>query len=104
MDASEVEPQSVEMTATSEVTVTATLFLVPNSLLSFNLEETVLWKYYEHPTVWTEYQKIHAALARSFGLNGVITAVTHQVENIQGDDDTLSPNPALTWEDAEKQL
>ena len=33
-----VEPSSVEMMATSAVSVTATLFLVPNSLLSFNIE------------------------------------------------------------------
>ena len=39
MDASAVEPTSNEMTATSAVTVTSTLFLVPNSLLSFNREE-----------------------------------------------------------------
>ena len=39
MDASAVEPPSVGMMATSAITVTSTLFLVPNSLLSFNLEE-----------------------------------------------------------------
>ena len=42
MAASAVEPPSVEMTATSSVTVTVTLFLVPNSILSFNLGKTVL--------------------------------------------------------------
>ena len=39
MAASSVEQSSVEMTATLAVTVTETLFLVPNSLFSFNLEE-----------------------------------------------------------------
>ena len=39
-----VEPPSVEMTATSAVTLTATIFLVPNSLLSFNLEENGFMK------------------------------------------------------------
>ena len=39
MAALSVELPSVEITATFEVTVTATLFLIPNSLLSFNLEE-----------------------------------------------------------------
>ena len=39
MSASVVEPPYVGMMATSEVTVIETLFLVPNSLLSFNLEE-----------------------------------------------------------------
>ena len=38
MAALTVEPLSVEITVASEVTVTANLFLVPNSLLSFNLE------------------------------------------------------------------
>ena len=39
MAASAVEPPSIEMTATLSVTVTETLFLVLNSLLSFDLEE-----------------------------------------------------------------
>ena len=39
MAASAVEPPSVEITTTLAVTITATLFIVPNSLLSFNLEE-----------------------------------------------------------------
>ena len=39
-----VEPPSVGMMATSTVTVTSTLFLVPNSLLSFNLEENGFMK------------------------------------------------------------
>ena len=39
MAAQAVEPTYVEMTATLSVTVTVTLFLVTNSLLSFNLEE-----------------------------------------------------------------
>ena len=37
MNASAVELLFVDMTDTLAVTVTATLFLVPNSLLSFNL-------------------------------------------------------------------
>ena len=44
MAALEVEPPSVEMIATSAVTVTSTLLLVPNSLLSFKLEENVFMK------------------------------------------------------------
>ena len=44
MAALAVEPPSVEMTATSAVTLTATIFLVPNSLLSFNLEENGFMK------------------------------------------------------------
>ena len=39
MDALEVEPPSFGMMATLSITVTKTLFLVPNPLLSFNLEE-----------------------------------------------------------------
>ena len=39
MDASAVEPPSVGMMDTSAVSVTETLFLIPNSLLTFNLEE-----------------------------------------------------------------
>ena len=38
ISASVVEPSSVGMMTTLAVTATATLFLVPNSLLSFNLE------------------------------------------------------------------
>ena len=34
-----VEPPSVGMMDTSAVTATANVFLIPNSLLSFNLEE-----------------------------------------------------------------
>ena len=44
MAASEVEPSYVEMMDTSAVSVTATLFLVPNSLLYFNLEENGFMK------------------------------------------------------------
>ena len=43
-DASAVEPPSVDIMATFEVTVTATLFLLPNSLLSFNIEENGFMK------------------------------------------------------------
>ena len=39
-----VEPPSVVIMATSAVTVTETLFLVPNSLLFFNLEENGFMK------------------------------------------------------------
>ena len=42
MAASAVDPPSVWMMAAFTVTVTATLFIVPNSLLSFNLEENGL--------------------------------------------------------------
>ena len=44
MDASAVEPPSIEMTAKSAVTVKSTIFLLPNSLLSFNLEENGFMK------------------------------------------------------------
>ena len=44
MAASAVEPPSVDITATLTVIVTATIFLVPNSLLSFNLEENGFMK------------------------------------------------------------
>ena len=44
MALSSVEPPSVDMTDTSEVTVTAILFLLPNSLLSFNLNENGFMK------------------------------------------------------------
>ena len=44
MDESAVEPSSVGMMDTSAVTATANLFLVPNSLLSFNLEENGFMK------------------------------------------------------------
>ena len=44
MAASAVEPSSVGMMDTSAVTATANLFLVPNSLLSFNLEENGFMK------------------------------------------------------------
>ena len=40
----EVEPSSVEMMDTSAAAVTETLSLVPNSRLSFNLEENGLMK------------------------------------------------------------
>ena len=37
--------------------LTATIFIVPNSLLPFNLEENgFMNEYYEHPRVWTYYQ------------------------------------------------
>ena len=42
-----VEPPSVGMMSTSAVTVTETLFLVPNPLLSFNPEEK---RFYENTT------------------------------------------------------
>ena len=44
MTALEVEPPSVGMMATLAVNVTATLFLVPNSPLYFNLEENGFMK------------------------------------------------------------
>ena len=44
MDVSAVEPPSIEMEATLAVTVTETLFLVPNSIISFNLEENGFMK------------------------------------------------------------
>ena len=35
----------------------ATIFIVPNSLFPFKLEENSLMNdYYEHPRVWTDYQ------------------------------------------------
>ena len=42
MAAFAVEPPSVEMTATSSVTVTVTLFLVPNSIFLLIWKKTVL--------------------------------------------------------------
>ena len=37
--------------------LTATICIVPNSLLPFNLEENGFMKeYYEHPRVWTDYK------------------------------------------------
>ena len=44
MAASAVEPPPLEITATSVVTVKSTIFLLPNSLLSFNLEENGFMK------------------------------------------------------------
>ena len=44
MAALEVEPLSVGMMDTLAVTETATIFLVPNSLLYFNLEENDFMK------------------------------------------------------------
>ena len=44
MDAWIVKPSSVGMMATLAATVTSTIFLVPNSLLSFNLKENSLMK------------------------------------------------------------
>ena len=44
MVASAVEPPSVDMKTTSAVNVTSTIFLVPNSLLYFNLEENDFMK------------------------------------------------------------
>ena len=44
MDVLAVEPPSIEMEATLAVTVTETLFLVPNSIISFNLEENGFMK------------------------------------------------------------
>ena len=44
MDALTVEPPYVDMMATSSVTVTETLFLVPKSILSFNLKENGFMK------------------------------------------------------------
>ena len=44
MSALAAELPFVDMTATSSVTVTATLFLVPDSILSFNLEENGFMK------------------------------------------------------------
>ena len=54
MAASAVEPPSVEMMATLAVTVTSTLFIVPNSLLSFNLEEN---GFYEDTTSILEFER-----------------------------------------------
>ena len=65
MSESEVEPPSVEMTAALAVTVTATIFPVPYSLLSFNLEENGFMK----------------LLRASYSLNGISTA---QYINIKG--------------------
>ena len=44
MDASAIEPSSVGMMTISAVSVTETLFLVTNSLLSFNIEENGFMK------------------------------------------------------------
>ena len=52
MNASVVELLFVDMTDTLAVTVTATLFLVPNSLLSFNIEEN---GFYEDTTSILEF-------------------------------------------------
>ena len=45
-----------------------------------------------------------AALSRSLVLNGSLTEVTRQMENIRGNDDTLAATLALTEEEAEKKL
>ena len=43
------------------------------------------------------YDKLtRAALDREFGLKGIITAVTLQVDKIQGNNDTLAVTLALT--------
>ena len=52
-----------------------------------------------------QYGKLtRAALARSLGFIGGLTAVTRQVEKILGNNDTLAVTLALTEEETEKQL
>ena len=51
MVASAFEPPSVGMMASSAVTVTAIIFLVLNSLLSFNLEEICFMKILHEDTL-----------------------------------------------------
>ena len=53
---------------------------------------------------WTLRKAKFSALARALVLNGSLTSVTCQVENIRGDDDTLAATLALAEEDSEKQL
>ena len=46
----------------------------------------------------------HVDLDRASGLNGIIAEVTLQVDNIRGDNNTLSDTISLTEEEAETQL